>query len=50
MEAMRQVQRDGRLDDVAPCRGCGEVASYVWERVASSPAPPPTRRPLRVIQ
>jgi radical SAM protein with 4Fe4S-binding SPASM domain len=32
MEAMRQVQRDGRLDEVAPCRGCAETASYVWER------------------
>jgi radical SAM protein with 4Fe4S-binding SPASM domain len=49
MEAMRQVQRDGRLDEVAPCRGCGETASYVWERV-SSPRPPATRRPLPVIQ
>lgn len=33
MEAMRQVQRDGRLDEVKPCRGCAEAASYVWERV-----------------
>ena len=33
MEAMRQVQRLGRQDEVAPCRGCSETASYVWERV-----------------
>lgn len=33
MEAMRQVQRELRLDGVAPCRGCAETASYVWERV-----------------
>jgi len=33
MEAMRQVQRDLRLDEVSPCRGCTEIASYEWERV-----------------
>jgi radical SAM protein with 4Fe4S-binding SPASM domain len=51
MEAMRQVQRDGRLDEVTPCRGCAETASYVWERVPSGPARPPAiRRSLPVIQ
>jgi radical SAM protein with 4Fe4S-binding SPASM domain len=50
MEAMRQVQRDGRLDEVTPCRGCAETASYVWERVPPGPARPPvTRRSLPVI-
>jgi radical SAM protein with 4Fe4S-binding SPASM domain len=50
MEAMRQVQREGRLDEVTPCRGCAETASYVWERVpAGSARPPATRVKLPVI-
>jgi hypothetical protein len=43
MNEMRQVQRDLRLDEVTPCRGCAETASYVWERV-----PPGTARPTKV--
>jgi len=43
MEAMRQVQRDGRQDEMAPCRGCSETASYVWERV-----PMPAGRPRKI--
>jgi radical SAM protein with 4Fe4S-binding SPASM domain len=51
MEAMRQVQRDGRLDAVAPCRGCAETASYVWERVPRGAGrPPATTIPLPVIR
>jgi hypothetical protein len=37
---MREVQRDGRLDETIPCRGCSETASYVWER---APAQLPAR-------
>jgi radical SAM protein with 4Fe4S-binding SPASM domain len=40
MQAMREVQREGRLDETIPCRGCSETASYVWERV---PVPPSAR-------
>jgi radical SAM protein with 4Fe4S-binding SPASM domain len=49
MEAMRQVQRDNRLDETAPCRGCAEMASYVWERVPAGQVPPP-KVSLPVIQ
>ena len=49
MDAMRRVQREGRQDEVTPCRGCAETASYVWERVAS-PAPPPTKVSLPVLK
>ena len=51
MEAMRQVQRDGRLDEGRPCRGCTERQSYVWERVpGGAPPPPPPKVSLPVIQ
>ena len=49
MNEMRQLQREGRLDDVAPCRGCAETASYVWERVPPG-APPRTKVSLPVVQ
>jgi radical SAM protein with 4Fe4S-binding SPASM domain len=32
MEAMRQVQRDLRLDGVSPCKACFVTESYVWQR------------------
>lgn len=32
MEALRQVQRDMRLDDVSPCKMCFVKGSYVWEQ------------------
>jgi radical SAM protein with 4Fe4S-binding SPASM domain len=41
MSEMRQIQRDNRLDEVTPCRGCAEMASYVWERVPADQVPPP---------
>ena len=51
MEAMRRVQRELRLDEVAPCRGCAETASYVWEKVPAGAArPPATKVSLPVIQ
>jgi radical SAM protein with 4Fe4S-binding SPASM domain len=36
MEAMREVQREMRLDDVSPCRNCFDHSSYVWERVSKA--------------
>jgi radical SAM protein with 4Fe4S-binding SPASM domain len=50
MEAMRDVQRQVRLDEVTPCRGCAETASYLWERVPGGPRPPATKVSLPVLQ
>lgn len=36
MEAMRQVQRDVRLDVVSPCSHCYVKESFVWERRSSA--------------
>lgn len=33
MEAMRQVQREMRLDDVNPCKACFVHESFVWKRI-----------------
>jgi len=32
MEAMRQVQREMRQDDVNPCKACFVHESYVWKQ------------------
>lgn len=40
MEAMRQLQRELRLDEENPCKACFVKESYVWQRVASVPDSP----------
>jgi len=32
LEALREIHKKGKHDSVDMCRGCGEKASYIWEK------------------
>jgi radical SAM protein with 4Fe4S-binding SPASM domain len=49
MEALRDINRQGRLDEVDPCRDCFVLSSYQWRKLApgemAAPAPDPIAAP-----